>query len=128
MQELLLNVNWLAVGVGTVVSFLLGWAWYSPRLFGNLWAVGVGIDLSQGEKPPAMAMVTQLIGTFLLAWLVAVAEAANSLAALFLTLLAFVFLSLSQGLFVKKSAVSMAVEQGYIVTMAVIMVLLQRLL
>lgn len=28
-------VNWLAVSVGTIVAFLAGWLWYSPKLFGD---------------------------------------------------------------------------------------------
>ena len=32
MAELTEGVNWLDVGVSTVLSFLLGWAWYSPML------------------------------------------------------------------------------------------------
>ena len=31
-------VNWLAVGVGTVAAFMVGWLWYSPLLFGKKWA------------------------------------------------------------------------------------------
>ena len=28
-------VNWLAIGAGTIVAFLFGWAVYSPMLFGK---------------------------------------------------------------------------------------------
>ena len=31
MNELTMDVNWLAVGIGTVLSFMLGWLWYSPK-------------------------------------------------------------------------------------------------
>ncbi|MDB6168142.1 MAG: hypothetical protein JWM88_1006 [Verrucomicrobia bacterium] len=37
MTYSLLHLNWLAVIVTTVVGFLLGWLWYSPLLFGNVW-------------------------------------------------------------------------------------------
>ena len=39
MDEILMNVNWLAVVVGAVVSFVGGWLWYSPILFGNSFLV-----------------------------------------------------------------------------------------
>ncbi len=35
MAEITENDNWIAVVVGAVVSFLLGWLWYSPKLFGK---------------------------------------------------------------------------------------------
>ena len=46
MAELTEGVNWLAVGMGTVLSFLLGWLWYSPWLFANKWIEGLN-----GKKP-----------------------------------------------------------------------------
>ena len=39
------KVSWIAVVVGTIVSFLVGWAWYSPKLFGKKWAEGSGVKL-----------------------------------------------------------------------------------
>ena len=35
MNELVDGVSWLAVGIGAFASFLLGWLWYSPTLFGT---------------------------------------------------------------------------------------------
>jgi hypothetical protein len=35
MNELTYGVSWLAVGAGFVLSFILGWLWYSPKLFGK---------------------------------------------------------------------------------------------
>ena len=32
MEEITSNVAWLAVIVGAVLSFLVGWLWYSPML------------------------------------------------------------------------------------------------
>jgi hypothetical protein len=31
------DINWLAVAVAAVVTFLIGGLWYSPILFGKLW-------------------------------------------------------------------------------------------
>ena len=31
------NINWLAVLVSTIVSFIIGFAWYSQMLFGKVW-------------------------------------------------------------------------------------------
>ncbi len=38
MSELVDGLSWLAVISGFVLSFLLGWVWYSPGLFGKKWA------------------------------------------------------------------------------------------
>ncbi len=46
MTELTANVNWLAVIIGFVLSFALGWLWYSPKLFGVKWAEGVGVKMA----------------------------------------------------------------------------------
>ena len=46
MESLMMDVNWLAVGVGTVIAFMLGAAWYSPKMFGKKWAEGVGLELT----------------------------------------------------------------------------------
>ena len=35
MTELTANVNWLAVIIGAVIAFVLGMAWFSPRMFGT---------------------------------------------------------------------------------------------
>ena len=43
MSELTSGVSWLAVIVGAIVAFLLGWLWYSPQLFGEKWAAGSGV-------------------------------------------------------------------------------------
>ncbi len=50
MAEITANLNWLAIIIGTVLSFLLGWFWYSTKLFGTKWASGNNIDLSSGDK------------------------------------------------------------------------------
>ena len=78
MQEITANVNWLAVVVGAVLSFLLGWLWYSPALFWEKWAEGVGVELGAANAMPVGAMVAQVVAIFLLAWIFGV-TAANEL-------------------------------------------------
>ena len=51
MPELTDNVNWLAVIIGFVLAFALGWLWYSPKLFGRKWAEGVGLDHDEHGQP-----------------------------------------------------------------------------
>ena len=66
MDELTKDVSWLAVVVGTIIPFLAGWLWYSPKLFGPNWAEGVGVKLGTAGEMPVGAMVVQLIGLMLM--------------------------------------------------------------
>ena len=125
MGELTVNVSWLAVIVGTAASFLLGWLWYSPKLFGTKWAEGVGVDLGAASGMPVGAMATQLIATFLLAWLVGITAGQNALLTIILIALAIIMFIVSNGLFAKKSSYAIGVEGGFIAAMTIIMIIVQ---
>ncbi len=103
MAEITENVNWIAVIVGAVVSFLLGWLWYSPKLFGTKWAEGAGVKIDDAQSMPMAAMLVQAIGTFLLAWVVGVTAASDQLIFVILIILTIGFLFVAGGLFSQKS-------------------------
>ena len=128
MAEITANLNWLAVIVGWVLAFLLGWLWYSPTLFGTKWAEGVGVELAGGGDMPAAALVTQALGLFLLAWLVGVTAANNALFTFLLIVLAIAVLLAAGGLFSKKSTYAIATETGYVFVAALAMFVAQGLL
>lgn len=128
MAEITEGINWLAVGAGTVVSFLLGWLWYSPKLFGKQWAAGIGVDLGSSSEMPAAAMITQLLATFLMAWIIGVTAKGNMLLTAILVVLTLVAFNVSNGFFAKKKGVAVAIESGFIVAMAVVMIAAQGLL
>ena len=128
MGEITSGVNWLAVAVGAVVAFLLGWLWYSPKLFGTRWAEGVGVSLDDSTGPSGSAMLAQAIGTFLLAWVVGVTAAADALMTIILIVLTIVVLMVAGGRFSQKSAYAIATEAGYVVAMAGIMIVCQGIL
>ena len=125
MNELIQGVNWLAVIVGFFVSFLLGWLWFSPKLFGKKWALGVGVEMNEDSKPAPLSMVLQASGTFLLAWLVGITAASNALLTILMIMLAFICLQAASGLFCKKSPYAIVVEAGYIFIMTLIMIVCQ---
>jgi hypothetical protein len=127
MAEITANVNWLAVIVGTVVSFLLGWLWYSPKLFGTKWAAGVGVDLGAAASMPVGAMVAQLIATFLLAWVIGITAAREALLTAILIVIMVALFIVANGLFAKKSGYAIGVEAGFIVAMAVVMIAAQAI-
>ena len=107
--------------------FLLGWLWYSPKLFGVKWAEGVGVDLGKADEMPMSAMVWQLVGLLLMSWFVAVTAAHSMLLTVILGTLAFVALSMSAGTFAGKSAYARNTEAGFWIAALIIMIIVQGL-
>ena len=56
MGEITIGVSWLAVLAGAVLSFLVGWLWYGPKLFGTKWAEGSRIKMDSAGAMPMGAM------------------------------------------------------------------------
>jgi hypothetical protein len=127
MGEITAGVSWLGVVVGAVVSFLVGWAWYSEKLFGRKWAEGTGVRLADASAMPVGAMLLQAIGLLLMSWFVGVAAASNALLTVILATVAFGVLAYSGGQFAQKSAYARNVEAGYLAICLVIMVVSQAI-
>jgi len=125
MEELTHNVNWLAVSAGAFVAYMLGWLWYSPKLFGAKWMAGVKVEFSEGDAMPMAAMMVQAIGTFLLAWLIGITAAQEALLTALLIMLTFVSLLAGSGMYCQKSHAAIAIECSYLVAMVVIMIICQ---
>ncbi len=129
MAELLVGVNLTAVIVSFVLSFLLGWLWFSPKFFGLKWANGVpGISMDGDCKPPALAMTTQALGAFGLAWLFGIHAFHGTLATMILIIITLICLIISNGKFADKSNISVVVETIYIIAMSIIMYTCQQIL
>lgn len=128
MDEVTANVDWIAVVAGTVASFLLGWIWYAPGVFGRKWAAGVGVELGSAAGVPVAAMVTQLAATFLLAWVVGITATQGALILAILIALTVALFVVSAGLFAKKSSYAIAVEAGFVLAMVAVMILAQAVL
>ena len=62
------DVNFLAVGVATVLAFALGALWYSPLLFAKPWTAGHGYSPDQVKEMQAGMGLTYAIS--FLCWLV----------------------------------------------------------
>lgn len=127
MSELTANPGWVAIVVSFVASFMLGWLWYSPKLFGKKWAEGVGVELADGSDMPVMAMLTQALGTFALAWLVGVLVANGAILTIILALCMLILLIVSNGKYAQKSNAAVAIEGAYIAVMGIVMLLCQVL-
>jgi hypothetical protein len=66
------NINVVAVLVAAVVSFLLGWLWYSPVLFANTWMKALGKTKEDIMKGGKQAMFKGMGISFLQALIVAI--------------------------------------------------------
>jgi uncharacterized protein DUF1761 len=128
MGEITNNVNWLSVAVGTILSFVLGAAWYSTKLFGTKWAEGVGLKLESDSKPPVTAMLVQLLATFSLAWVIAIMAITHALYTAILISLMVIAMVVANGLFASKSHYAIATEAGFIAVMSTIMIICEGVL
>jgi hypothetical protein len=62
MNDILMNVNWLAVIAGTVVAFVLG-IFRFGQIFGKAWSAG-SHNIQKLEKVPVLGLSLQILGTF----------------------------------------------------------------
>jgi hypothetical protein len=122
------TLNWLAIGLGTIVSFLIGWLWYSPKLFGVKWAEGSGVSLDSADKMPVFAMVAQIVALFLLALTIGLTAQVEALITAILIILAVASFTASMGGFVKKSRYAITVDALYIIVSGAIMIVCQGIL
>jgi hypothetical protein len=122
MNELTNGVSWAAVISGAVVAYLVGWLWFSERLFGKGWAEGVGVELGKSNDMPMAAMVMQAVGLFLMSWFVSVTAASNLLMTVILGTLAFTVMAGAGSMFRRNSTYSRNVDGGYWIVALVIMV------
>ena len=121
MEALVTNVNWLAVGLSTIISYLFASFWYSPTAFGGEWAAGLGLkDGPQGGFSMS-ALVCQFFATLFLAWIISLAVANDSIAFIFLISLTIFFFVLTANLMSKASNYSSLVEATFVFTMSLIM-------
>lgn len=70
------SINWLAVAVAALATFMLGGAWYTA-LFGTLWQKLHGYDEAtvkelQRKRPPAMFFGTMIVCYFVVAVVMAI--------------------------------------------------------
>ena len=70
-MEAAFAVSWWAIIIAAVVKFLIGWAWYAPPVLGKRWAELSGQSMDGGMSGMAPAIVVQLIGDLIMAYILA---------------------------------------------------------
>lgn len=122
------SLNWLAVIIGAVLSFLAGWLWYGPMLFGEKWAEGSRVELGTANEMPVVAMAAQGVALLLISTLIGMLAANEMLAAAIIAILGIAAFSVSVGGFVKKNNYAMMVDGGYVIAFGIIMIAVQAIL
>ena len=65
------DINYLAVLLATLSSFVVGMVWYSRPLFGATWMGMVGMTDAKQKKGMAKALAISLVASFLMAYILA---------------------------------------------------------
>jgi hypothetical protein len=126
MDDILLNVDWTAVIAGTVISYGLGMLWFGP-LFGRIWAAG-SHGITPPQRPPLLAMALQLLGTFLMSWVIGATATINALVTAGFAILAIATLLTASSLFSQKKLTAVVIEGAFVLVMGVVMIAAQGIL
>ena len=65
------QINYLAVGVAALTNIFIGVIWYSPLLFGNLWAKAQGFSKEQLKETAGRAFIVSLFCYLVMAFVLA---------------------------------------------------------
>lgn len=121
------DLNWLAVGAGTIAAFGLGMLWFSPMMFGKGWSTG-SHNIQPPDSPPVAAMVVQFLGTLALAVVVGLTETTGDILTAIIAILATGLLVAGMDLFSQKTGKATAIDAGYILAAGALMIAAQGLL
>ncbi|MGH1465653.1 MAG: DUF1761 domain-containing protein [Cognatishimia sp.] len=118
-------LNWTAILVGTFVAFIVGWLYFSPKVFGRAWAIGSRIDPNPPAKMPILAMGLQVVALFLLAIVIGLTAQIEALGTAIAAILAAATLVMAQDAFSEKSNTAVLIDGGYVVLSGIIMIVFQ---
>ncbi len=122
-NDMLANLNWLAILAGAAAYFVLGALWYSPVLFANPWARMVGLKFDDPDAKKGMPLlfigsfVLMFIASWCLALLLQLLPGAGTMQAAKLGMLVSVCFSFTamaiSYLYTRKPAALYAIDGGY---------------
>ena len=102
--EELQNLNYIAVAIATISSYVLGFAWYHWAVFGEAWANALGLSKEEADNAEglggafAISLISGLAKTLLIAMLMSVTHISGVLSgAIFGAVTAVVFTVTSLG-------------------------------
>lgn len=98
------NINYIAVAVATITSYVLGFAWYHWAVFGEAWANALGITKEQADNTEGLgsafviSLISGLLKTLCLAMLMAAVNISGLLSGLFFgAVVSAIFIAASLG-------------------------------
>jgi flagellar biosynthesis protein FlhB len=98
------NINYIAVAIATITSYVLGFAWYHWKVFGEAWANALGITKEEADNTEGlggafiMSLISGLTKSLCIALLMVVANISGVLnGAFFGAVVAAVFIFTSLG-------------------------------
>ena len=96
------NINYIAVAVATITSYVLGFAWYHWGVFGKAWANALGITKEQADNTEGLgsAFVISLISGLLKTLCLAILMAVLNMSGL---LIGFIFGAVISAIFIATS-------------------------
>lgn len=127
MGQMFDGVNWLAVGLGAVLSFVLGWIWYSPKGFYPAWSASAKVTHQHGD-PMGAAFGSLTLGLVLYSTFVGVMMARGQLGLLVFGIFTFIIMAYSNNAFKKLGAVSRTIDAGSWAASGAVMIVVQLLL
>lgn len=83
------SINYIAVGVSAIASYLLGFVWYHWAVFGEAWASALGITKEEADNTEGlggaftMSLISGLTKALLMAFLIAVTNISSVLGGAF---------------------------------------------
>lgn len=120
MEAFLSQIEWVPVIISTIIAFMVGWLWYSPKLFVKPWLAGLP-EPPKWQAPMWMPMVAQFTSTLFLAVLVNWTYRLGYTIELFLIVFTLIGFTKANGMYAGKSKSAIMVEVWHIFVMAVIM-------
>lgn len=126
MEAFLSQIEWVPVLISFVLSFGLGWLWYSPIMFYEKWRAGMGASV--WRAPMWMPMSAQAGSTLLLAIIVNLAMSHGEPLHAILVGITIAGFTKANGFFGGKTMFAVSVETGFVVAMTIIMLAVNYLM
>ena len=120
MELFFAQIEWVPVLVSTVIAFLVGWLWYSPKLFVQPWLAGLP-EPPKWQAPMWMPMSAQFGSTLFLAIVINYTVQMGYTTLLVLVVFTLMGFIKANGMYSGKTKTAITVEVLYILVMAVIL-------
>lgn len=127
MEAFIAQIEWIPVLSSVIVTFILGWLWYSPALFLKPWLKGIP-DPPKWQAPMWMPLSAHAGSLLFLA--IVVQTLLKTGQVVLLVLVAFTVMGFikSNGMYAGKNKIAISIEVLYILASVLLMVLLQLVL